>query len=133
MDLENETLYMANLLTRSWKRSVGLPPISKSGVISPPLSVWDTSSKAYKVIYVQLDGDDRIVDDPFDYNMHFHRDKWSIKIYEQKSNVWSTKRLDGDQSMSHHPVYLNEVLYMVAQCKLDRLLAMNMVEGVIVM
>lgn len=132
MDFKNGTLYVANLLTRSWKRSVDLPPRTRNtSVIYVPISRWESSSETYKVIYLQ---GERYGDlDPYAaerLNLSF--DEWSAQIYEPKLDAWVTKRFGESQILARDHVYLNGVLYMVVSPAPDCLLAplaINLAEG----
>lgn len=115
IDRENDTLYVANVLTRSWRRGLGLPPVAPPAAGYAPISVRDAASETYKVIYLQGDDD------------FLH--KWSAQIYEPKSDVWTTKKLfQGGEPLVRRPAYLNGVLYMASYNRLDSLLAYNMAE-----
>lgn len=89
-------LYVANLLTQSWKKSGKILP---SDIVTNdwnPVSLWDSALETYKVFYMQQDHDNR----------------WCAQIYDTKSDRWTTECLyNEDEKLGIYPVHLNGVLY----------------------
>lgn len=115
----SDKMYVANVLTRSWKRLPVRPPFPNQDPFVTKL-VRGTSIEVYNVVLLyKIDGADYLA-----------------QIYNSKSNTWSCNQfvipIDDlpyiDLSVTPR-VYLDGVLYFVVEGDLRTLLAINVQEG----
>lgn len=109
----NQLMYVANILTKSWKK---LPPHLDAGgsIFCWKRLVIEPSFKTYKVVVFCRDPN----------NQDF---RCSAHIYHSKSHAWTLKYLSVSKIFKTlcPPVLLNGVLYMVADHDVEKLLAFN--------